>query len=86
MPHHTLHRPVALWYERPRLPFHAVQPRGGPTMDDPQRIKRWMWLLDHGTQDERIEAEMRDGYFATRADREALNADWSVIDAEGWPD
>ena len=34
----------------------------------------------------RIEAEMREGYIATRADREALNADWEVIDAEGWPD
>ena len=35
---------------------------------------------------ERIEAEMREGYIATRADREELNADWSAIDAEGWPD
>lgn len=55
-------------------------------MDDPQRIERWLWLLDHGTRDERIEAEMREGYIATRADREVLNADWSVIDAEGWQD
>ncbi len=35
---------------------------------------------------ERIEAEMREGYIATRADREALSADWSILDAEGWPD
>ncbi len=35
---------------------------------------------------ERIEAEMREGYIATRADREELNADWGAIDFEGWPD
>src|SRR3712207_5149241 len=25
-------------------------------MDDPQRIEHWLWLLDHGTRDEQIEA------------------------------
>ena len=30
--------------------------------------------------------EMREGYLATREDREELNRDWSAIDDEGWPD
>jgi Arc/MetJ family transcription regulator len=33
----------------------------------------------------RIEAEMREGYIATREDRRELNQDWEVIDGEGWP-
>ena len=32
-----------------------------------------------------IEAQMREGYIATRQDRQALNTDWQVIDGEGWP-
>lgn len=35
---------------------------------------------------ERIAAEMREGYIATRTDRDELNADWRVVDSEGWPD
>ncbi len=35
---------------------------------------------------ERIEADMREGYIATRADRQLLNEDWGAIDGEGWPD
>lgn len=34
---------------------------------------------------ERIEREMIEGYLATRADRDALNDDWEVVDTEGWP-
>jgi hypothetical protein len=33
-----------------------------------------------------IMAEMREGYVATRADREELNRDWEVVDLEGWPE
>jgi hypothetical protein len=32
-----------------------------------------------------IEATMREGYLATRSERQALNADWQVLDGEGWP-
>lgn len=32
-----------------------------------------------------FEAEMREGYIATRADREKLNEDWQIVDGEGWP-
>ncbi|MCC7371277.1 MAG: hypothetical protein IT306_22865 [Chloroflexi bacterium] len=32
-----------------------------------------------------IEREMIEGYLATRDDRDALNADWEVVDTEGWP-
>ena len=35
---------------------------------------------------ERIAAEMREGYIATRTDRDELSADWRVVDSEGWPD
>ncbi len=32
-----------------------------------------------------IEAAMREGYLATRNERQALNADWQALDSEGWP-
>jgi hypothetical protein len=32
-----------------------------------------------------IAAAMREGYLATRSERQALNADWQVLDGEGWP-
>ena len=32
-----------------------------------------------------IERQMHEGYLAVRADRKALNEEWQVIDAEGWP-
>lgn len=32
-----------------------------------------------------IEAQMREGYQATREDRAALNAEWQIVDGEGWP-
>jgi metal-responsive CopG/Arc/MetJ family transcriptional regulator len=32
-----------------------------------------------------LEAEMREGYIATRAEREQLNEDWQIVDGEGWP-
>ena len=34
---------------------------------------------------ERVEAEMREGYLATRDDRQELNADWATVDGESWP-
>jgi hypothetical protein len=33
-----------------------------------------------------LEGLMKEGYLATRNDREALNADWRAIDAEKWPE
>jgi hypothetical protein len=33
---------------------------------------------------QRLEADMREGYLASRADRAELNVDWSVVDVEGW--
>ena len=32
-----------------------------------------------------IEAQMREGYLASRKDRDELNTDWQIVDAEGWP-
>ena len=32
-----------------------------------------------------LEAQMREGYITTRRDRQELNADWQIIDGEGWP-
>jgi hypothetical protein len=32
-----------------------------------------------------LEAQMREGYIATRQDRQELNADWQITDGEGWP-
>jgi hypothetical protein len=32
-----------------------------------------------------IEAHMREGYIATRQERQELQADWQVVDGEGWP-
>ncbi|MCS6842945.1 MAG: hypothetical protein NZ528_01275 [Caldilineales bacterium] len=32
-----------------------------------------------------IEAAMREGYLATRCERQALNVDWQAVDGEGWP-
>ncbi len=32
-----------------------------------------------------MEAAMREGYLATRSERQALNADWQALDSEGWP-
>ena len=32
-----------------------------------------------------IEAQMREGYIATREERQELNADWQTVDGEEWP-
>jgi hypothetical protein len=32
-----------------------------------------------------LENQMREGYIATRQERQELNADWHIADAEGWP-
>ena len=32
-----------------------------------------------------IEAQMREGYLATRQKRQDLNQEWQVVDGEGWP-
>jgi hypothetical protein len=32
-----------------------------------------------------LEAQMREGYLATRQDRQELQADWRIIDGERWP-
>ena len=32
-----------------------------------------------------LEAQMREGYSATRQERQELNTDWQIIDGEGWP-
>ena len=32
-----------------------------------------------------IEATMREGYLVTNNERRQLNADWQVVDGEGWP-
>ncbi len=37
-------------------------------------------------EQQRLEAELREGYRAVRKDRARLNADWETIDGEGWPE
>ena len=32
-----------------------------------------------------LEARLREGYLAVKAERQELNADWETIDGEGWP-
>jgi hypothetical protein len=32
-----------------------------------------------------LEAQMREGYIATRQERQELHADWQAIDGEKWP-
>ena len=32
-----------------------------------------------------IEAQMREGYLATRQERQELNEEWQIVDGEGWP-
>ena len=32
-----------------------------------------------------IETAMRNGYLATNNERRDLNADWQIVDGEGWP-
>ena len=34
---------------------------------------------------ERLEAEMKEGYLAQRAERAEMNDEWGVVDGEGWP-
>jgi hypothetical protein len=31
-----------------------------------------------------LEAQLREGYIATRQERQTLNADWEATDVEGW--
>ena len=45
-------------------------------------------LLDEKVQQleqAEIDEAMREGYLATRSERRELNADWEVLDGEGWP-
>jgi hypothetical protein len=35
---------------------------------------------------QQLEADLREGYLATREDRVQLNAEWSVVDAKSWPE
>ena len=39
-----------------------------------------------GLEQQRIADAMKEGYLATRSDREDLNRDWDVVDTEAWPD
>ena len=32
-----------------------------------------------------LAARMREGYQATRSERQELNRDWQALDGEGWP-
>lgn len=33
-----------------------------------------------------LEARMREGYIATRSERQNVLADWHVVDTEAWPE
>jgi Arc/MetJ family transcription regulator len=34
---------------------------------------------------EQVEQAMKEGYLATQRDRSGIDADWHVVDTEGWP-
>jgi predicted transcriptional regulator len=37
-------------------------------------------------EEEQLQAELREGYLATRDEREEVARDWSALDVEGWPE
>ncbi len=39
----------------------------------------------HHLEQAELEARMREGYQATRGERQELNQDWQALDGEGWP-
>lgn len=45
-------------------------------------------LAERASEFERaeLEARMRDGYIATRQERQDVQADWHVVDTEAWPE
>jgi hypothetical protein len=42
-----------------------------------ERVQQW--------EQAELQARLREGYLATRAERREVNEDWQAIDGEGWP-
>jgi metal-responsive CopG/Arc/MetJ family transcriptional regulator len=40
----------------------------------------------HALEEQRLIAEMREGYIATREDRDDIAREWDAVDLEGWPE
>ncbi len=68
------------------MPREPVVPEQAPGNDAPADDLRDGHSAPEAAVDAAIQAAMREGYSATREDREALNRDWGAIDTEGWPD
>ncbi|MGH2356154.1 MAG: hypothetical protein ACRDI2_13060 [Chloroflexota bacterium] len=60
---------------------HVAPPRGLNRFINDALVEK----LD-ALERQRIEQAMREGYLATRRDRAELDADWQVVDTEGWPE
>ncbi len=59
---------------------HFVPPRGLSKLVNELLAERVVQL-----EEAEIKAQMREGYLATREERQELNDDWQVVDMEGWP-
>ena len=51
-----------------------------------QFVNDALWEKIRRIDQEKLEAEMKAGYLATRADRVKLNEDWQTTNLEGWPE
>jgi metal-responsive CopG/Arc/MetJ family transcriptional regulator len=49
-----------------------------------QFISEALWEKIQQLEQEKIHSLMKEGYLATQSDRTELNADWQVVDVEGW--
>jgi hypothetical protein len=49
-----------------------------------QFISEVLWEKIQQLEREKLQSLMKEGYLATKADRAELNADWQVVDVEGW--
>lgn len=57
-----------------------IPPRGLSQLINELLLERIMQL-----EQAALEAQMREGYQATRQERRAVSQDWQLIDGESWP-
>lgn len=51
-----------------------------------QFINEALWEKLNELEAQRLEAEMKAGYLATGRERAELDADWSALDVDRWPE
>ena len=56
-----------------------------PTRGLSQLVNELLAAHIHQLEQAELEAQMREGYQATRQQRQELNRDWQALDGEGWP-